>query len=133
MRKISLVLVAFLAIAVMRSIVIGAPPATQPLATTEGPTVVRGTVEEVRAVKLKEVAEPQLLAKVRTADGTLMVASLGSANTLRGGAMERGTKVGMLGVMGAINGKAVFFAQRVDTAAPTTAQATSATTKPAAR
>jgi hypothetical protein len=133
MRTISVALLALLAIALLRPTLFAAQPTTQPLAASEGPQVVRGTVEEVRAVKLKEVAEPQLLAKIQTADGNLMVASLGSANTLRGGAMARGTKVGMLGVMGAINGKAVFFAQRVDTEAPTTAQATSATTRPAGR
>lgn len=133
MRRISLTCLALLAIVVMRSNAIGQAPTTQPLSATEGPQVVRGTVEEVRAVKLKEVAEPQLLAKIRTSDGNLLVASLGSANTLHGGTMQRGTKVGMLGVMGAINGKAVFFAQRVDSQAPTTAEATSATTRPATK
>ena len=107
-----------------------AAPTTRPLASSESPQVIRGTVEDVRSFKLKEVAEPQLLARIRMTDGNLIVASIGSANTYRAGQVQQGTSIGMLGQIGSINGKDVFFAQRVETQAPTTRTSTT-TTKPA--
>ena len=120
-------LTASLALIVTCEVAMSAAPTTQQLSSSEGPRVVRGTVEEVRPFKLKEVAEPQLLAKVRTTDGDVIIASIGSANTFRAGLIQRGTLVGMLGQPGTINGKEVFFAQRVDSQPP---PATQATTRP---
>jgi hypothetical protein len=116
---------------VCQSLLGAQPPATQQMASADGPRVVRGTVEDLRPFKLKEVGEPQMLAKIRTSDGELLVASIGSANALRPGSVERGTQIGMLGVPGSINGKPVFFAQKIQMAPPTTQQGT-ATTKPSA-
>jgi hypothetical protein len=126
-QKIFVIVIAVLSLI---SMVQAAAPTTRPLAASEGPQVIRGTVEVFRSFKLKEVAEPQLLAKVRMKDGTVIVASIGSANTFGAGRVQHGTIVGMLGQMGSINGKDVFFAQRVETQAPTTQ---TSTTAPSAR
>jgi hypothetical protein len=124
--------IAFLVLTLTCGSAQSAPPTTsQQLGGNEGPRVVRGAIEEFRSFKLNEVAEPQLLAKVRTSDGDVIVASIGSANTFGAGRVARGTQIGMLGQTGSINGKEVFFAQRVDLQPPAVAKPTTAATKPA--
>jgi len=117
--KITLVAITFLiSLSLIASQALSQPPATQ----SSSAQIVRGTIAELRTVKLKEVAAAQMMAKIRTNEGTLVVADLGSADTLQTKRLARGYEIAVVGQKGTVNGKEVLFVQEMVTQPPTTQQ-----------